>query len=149
MRSSASPVAPPCDSPRIVMTPRPRNTSPVRKGLTSTSCARATRSPPSDEQDEWNADPARAEEAVEPGVDLVAHVAPVPAEPERDGEEDADEDEREPDQLGMLLRPAPFERERFFLRTRAGDLGRKCFERFLGAMNAISSERGALLPRIF
>jgi hypothetical protein len=43
----------------------------------------------------------------------------------------------------------PFDRERFFLRTRGGDFGRRCFGRFRGAMNASSSEREALLPRIF
>src|SRR6187200_2680616 len=37
---------------------------------------------------------------------------------------------------GCCCARPPFERERFFLRTRAGDLGRRCFERFLGAMNA-------------
>ena len=46
MRSSASPVLPPRDSPRMVMTPRPRMTRPVRNGLTSISWARATRRPP-------------------------------------------------------------------------------------------------------
>jgi hypothetical protein len=71
------------------------------------------------EQHERNADPARAEEAVEAGVDLVADVASVPAEPERNGEEDAEEDEREPDQLGMLLPPGSL-RARTFLLPHAG-----------------------------
>ncbi len=89
------------------MTPRPRNDEPRAERPDVHELRAGDQEPAEREQDEWNADPARAEEAVEPGVDLVAHVAPVPAEPERDGEEDADEDEREPDQLGMLLRPAP------------------------------------------
>jgi predicted component of type VI protein secretion system len=56
------------------------------------------------EQDERNPHAPVAEEARERRVDLVADVPSVPAEPERDGEEDAQEDEREPDELGMLLR---------------------------------------------
>jgi len=73
------------------------------------------------EQDERNADPPRAEEAVEAGVDLVPDVTPVPAEPERDGEKDADEDECEPDQLGMLLRSAPLRARALLLaHTRRG-----------------------------
>ena len=60
-----------------------------------------------------------ADEAVEPGDDLLADGAALPAEPERNGEERAQEDEREADQLGMLLGRPP-RRLLLLFRTRAG-----------------------------
>ena len=57
------------------------------------------------EQDEWDSDAPGADESVEGGVDPVARIAPVPAQPERNGEEDAQEDEYEPEKLVVLLRP--------------------------------------------
>ena len=55
------------------------------------------------EQGEWDSDAPGADESIEGRVDPVACVAPVPAEPERNGEEDAEEDECEPEKLVVLL----------------------------------------------
>jgi hypothetical protein len=55
-------------------------------------------------QDERNPNSACADEGVEAGVDPVADVAAVPSEPERNGEEDAQEEQAEPEKLVMLLR---------------------------------------------
>jgi hypothetical protein len=82
--------------------------------------------PSDDEEEERHGDFPVAEETREGRIDLVADVAAVPAEPERNGEEDAQEDECEPDELGVVLRAPPFFRERLVLRTRAGDFGRRC-----------------------
>ncbi len=58
-----------------------------------------------DHEHERDAEPAVPDQTRQARVDLVPHHAAVPAEPERDGEEDAQEEQREPDQLGMVLRP--------------------------------------------
>ena len=102
------------------------------------------------EQDEWDSDAARADESIEGRSRSGRRRSPRPSRaragwrgrcPRRRARARASS--------GCCCPRAPFERERFFLRTRDGDFGRRCFERFLGAMNASSSERGALLPRIF
>ena len=71
------------------------------------------------EQDEWDSDAPGADESIEGGVDPVAGIAPVPAEPERNGEEDAQEDECEPEKLVVLLPPGAL-RPRALLPAHAG-----------------------------
>jgi len=59
--------------------------------------------PAESDENEGHAEAAVPHEPFEPGVDLAADVPSVPAEPKRDGEEDADEDERETGELVVLL----------------------------------------------
>jgi hypothetical protein len=58
------------------------------------------------EQDRGNHEAPGAHEPVEPGDDLLADDAALPPEPEGNGQERANEAEREADQLRMLLGPA-------------------------------------------
>ena len=93
----------PPESPSVSMRPRARTASPVRNGRTSTRSLRRDHEPADD--DEREREPVRSspDESLEPVSDPAADVTPVPAGPEHRGEEQAEREQDEPGQLGMMV----------------------------------------------
>ena len=119
MRSSASPVLPPRDFAQDGHDAEAEDDEAGPERPHVDQLGTGDQEAADGEQDEWDSDAPGADEGIEGGVDPVARIAPVPAEPERNGEEDAEEDECEPEKLVMLLPPGAL-RPRALLPAHAG-----------------------------
>ena len=89
MRSSASPVLPPRASPEDGHDAEAEDDEAGPERPHVDQLGAGDQEAADGEQGEWDSDAPGADERIEGGVDPVARIAPVPAEPERNGEEDA------------------------------------------------------------